>query len=661
MRVGEKKMRKKSAQPTNLDWLRSIVSSLGELNLESVDPALWNAFVAAGDAVVASCISSASNETLSSAVGPDGIPAGFLRCRGECQRILRICSAHFRKDTSKTSGYRSTCKECQRQPGSAGLRMHLKRESLERSEPMPEKKKLRSSLPSPPEITHVNNVSAAGPIGVEQIPGMTAEHIEEKSEQIGESLEMSEKLVIEEDLEKVEVVPEGGSVGMPADEVVLPGSKASQGSNSSDCEEEVDLLTNVYFRSSKCPWKVHPIKGDGLCLFRSVWGWLHLEEHRLKKLSRRYRNLNGFVSAVAGWAIELLEEKKVRSARELTDISRSGRPQRASQLDSEENKCIAVWKTIRSNPRELQTLWSNDAIDYAWDALRRGEPWIWVDVMEFAEAGILVVKQSHPEPEDRVKARRPFACDILTVLRTAKDDVEHYDLLVATANNFQLHVDGFQVFRGEFPVKDSTVDMLKRNHLENPQLSEVIFNNGDAGGSVNDGRRLQLPFLKLADVPEAVELQELVVAEMLKRFPHRRPSDLVMLVSESGCQPQREHSDYTRPKLLRVGGNDDRMPLACIIALQDGTTIDVWPGSIRWAEKKETENDSSTFNESLVPLKVALNRGDVLFFRGDLVHAGAASTLFNIRLHIYLDVDDVPRSANYTFYMHEDACVLPRV
>ena len=327
--------------------------------------------------------------------------------------------------------------------------MHLKRESLERSEPMSEKK-LRSSVPSPPEMMHVTNVSGAASIAVEQIP----ERIEEKLEHIVvESLVLMDQpgnLATEKDLEKAEDVPEGGSAGISADEVVLPGSKASQGNDCSDCEEEVDLLKNVYFSSSKCPWKLHPIEGDGLCLFRSVWEWLHLEQYRLKKLSRRYRNFNGFVSAVAGWAIDLLEEKKAQSARELTDSSRSGRPQRASQLDSEENKCIAVWKKIRSNPHELQTLWSNDAIDYAWDALRRGEPWIWVDVMEFAQADILVVKQSHPEPEDRVKARRPFACDILTVLRTAEDDVEHYDLLVATAaNSFQLHKDGFQVFRGE--------------------------------------------------------------------------------------------------------------------------------------------------------------------------------------------------------------------
>ena len=654
-------MRKKRAQApdeapegaqSNLDRIRSIVSSLSELNLESVDPALWNAFVAAGDAVVASCIASASDETLSSTVGPDGIPVGFLRCRGDCQRILRISDANFRKDKSKTLGYRSTCKECQRQPGSAGLRMHLKRELLEQSEPMLEKK-LRSSVPSPPEMMHVTNVSGAASIAVEQIP----ERIEEKLEHIVvESLVLMDQpgnLATEKDLEKAEDVPEGGSAGISADEVVLPGSKASQGNDCSDCEEEVDLLKNVYFSSSKCPWKLHPIEGDGLCLFRSVWEWLHLEQYRLKKLSRRYRNFNGFVSAVAGWAIDLLEEKKAQSARELTDSSRSGRPQRASQLDSEENKCIAVWKKIRSNPHELQTLWSNDAIDYAWDALRRGEPWIWVDVMEFAQADILVVKQSHPEPEDRVKARRPFACDILTVLRTTEDEVEHYDLLVATANNFKLHKDGFQVFRGDFPVKESTVDTLKRVHLETPQLAEEIFNNDDAGRSVNDGRRLQFPFSKLVDVPEAVELQELVAAEMLKRFPHRRPNDLVMLVSESDCQSQREHSDYSRANLLRVGQDDERMPLACIIALQDGTTIDVWPGSIRWAD--------SSFSKSFVPLKVTLNQGDVLLFRGDLVHAGAASTLFNIRLHIYLDVDGVSRSANYTFYMHEDACVLPRV
>jgi hypothetical protein len=43
-------------------------------------------------------------------------------------------------------------------------------------------------------------------------------------------------------------------------------------------------------------------------------------------------------------------------------------------------------------------------------------------------------------------------------------------------------------------------------------------------------------------------------------------------------------------------------------------------------------------------MQVKLNKGDVLVFRGDLVHGGAAcGEVENVRIHAYLDVEGAER------------------
>jgi hypothetical protein len=76
------------------------------------------------------------------------------------------------------------------------------------------------------------------------------------------------------------------------------------------------------------------------------------------------------------------------------------------------------------------------------------------------------------------------------------------------------------------------------------------------------------------------------------------------------------------------------VPLALlIVALADGTVFDVWHGAIRF-------DSSRVFKH----LQIKLGRGDVLIFRGDLVHGGAAvGELDNVRIHAYLDVIGMER------------------
>jgi len=50
-------------------------------------------------------------------------------------------------------------------------------------------------------------------------------------------------------------------------------------------------------------------------------------------------------------------------------------------------------------------------------------------------------------------------------------------------------------------------------------------------------------------------------------------------------------------------------------------------------------------------MRLTLNAGDMLIFRGDLVHGGAAFDKLNVRVHFYLDVPGEERTSNTTNYM----------
>jgi ectoine hydroxylase-related dioxygenase (phytanoyl-CoA dioxygenase family) len=61
--------------------------------------------------------------------------------------------------------------------------------------------------------------------------------------------------------------------------------------------------------------------------------------------------------------------------------------------------------------------------------------------------------------------------------------------------------------------------------------------------------------------------------------------------------------------------------------LFSGTLFDVWPGAIRFDTSRKFKH-----------LQIKLQAGDVLIFRGDLVHGGAAVHEANVRIHAYMEV-----------------------
>ena len=141
-------------------------------------------------------------------------------------------------------------------------------------------------------------------------------------------------------------------------------------------------------------------------------------------------------------------------------------------------------------------------------------------------------------------------------------------------------------------------------------------------------------------------------------LPRHKVSSMVALLSKLFCKAQLAHTDFSPDTLSNVLLDDDKMPLASLVVLMDGTVFDVWPGAIRFDK-----------NRDFKPMHLKLRAGDVLIFRGDLVHAGAAvGAVENVRFHAYLDVEGVVRpkhkegdmEVEETYFMCDEKNILKR-
>lgn len=115
--------------------------------------------------------------------------------------------------------------------------------------------------------------------------------------------------------------------------------------------------------------------------------------------------------------------------------------------------------------------------------------------------------------------------------------------------------------------------------------------------------------------------------------------DWQILISKEGCKRQPSHTDY-EPDGGVLEVPDREVPLAAVLALEDRTNLVVWPNFINY--------DFDGFDQDKGEL-AEFNAGDLLIFRGDLVHAGAEyPDRENVRLHCFVDHKDVDRRNNRT-------------
>jgi hypothetical protein len=224
-------------------------------------------------------------------------------------------------------------------------------------------------------------------------------------------------------------------------------------------------------------------------------------------------------------------------------------------------------------------------------------------------------------------------------------------------DSFTLHEDGFQVVPGMMSdcVSQELIDLCKTRCKE---VGEVVFNNSRKVNSrQNDKNRMQLSVDKI-DGAAMARFKQVLTERLSGVLPQHKVSSMVTLLSKLFCKAQLAHTDFSPKTLLDVLLDDNKMPLACLVVLMDGTVFDVWPGAIRFDK-----------NRDFKPMHLKLREGDVLIFRGDLVHAGAAvGAVENVRFHAYLDVEGVVRpkhkegdmEVEETYFMCDEKNILKR-
>lgn len=157
-------------------------------------------------------------------------------------------------------------------------------------------------------------------------------------------------------------------------------------------------------------------------------------------------------------------------------------------------------------------------------------------------------------------------------------------------------------------------------HLSDSDLTRLRdYAQKHAGPIFNpDKRRLQAALRRDSSLVRRL----LDVLEKAGQMEGRSLGSVVVLMSQENCKQQTWHTDYD----VETVSNVRVKPLGVLLALQDNTFFEEYP------DKKHT-----------------LHAGDVLMFEGDVVHAGAAYERENVRVHAYVDSNEIKRLPNKTY------------
>ncbi|KAK1943106.1 hypothetical protein P3T76_005743 [Phytophthora citrophthora] len=120
-----------------------------------------------------------------------------------------------------------------------------------------------------------------------------------------------------------------------------------------------------------------------------------------------------------------------------------------------------------------------------------------------------------------------------------------------------------------------------------------------------------------------------------------------------GGRDQGIHHDYPTFETAKALMTTNLVQASVIVALMDDTRLHVYP---RYFGSQIERSARRTLN---------LEKGDVIFFRGGLAHAGAVYRSLNVRLHCYVCIDEVPQEPDTTeavvFHMsHCNRCLTSR-
>lgn len=199
-----------------------------------------------------------------------------------------------------------------------------------------------------------------------------------------------------------------------------------------------------------------------------------------------------------------------------------------------------------------------------------------------------------------------------------------------------LHSNGYIHIKNAVNVTDKDISF----YIEKSKWSARIFNDNEF--SPDDKLRKQRRIN--TENPTCKHFKDMTKL-LQKKFPLHNFNEAVIIKSLAGCGRQAAHCDYVESHDI-VTCPDNMIPLGVLGSIEKGSKIVVWPKShmLMYGLNNDLENDNKIeFKEiNLLP-------GDILVFRGDLVHAGAAYEKDNMRVHIYGDSPNVKRDPNSTW------------
>jgi len=116
-----------------------------------------------------------------------------------------------------------------------------------------------------------------------------------------------------------------------------------------------------------------------------------------------------------------------------------------------------------------------------------------------------------------------------------------------------------------------------------------------------------------------------------------------VLRSKAECKAQLMLVDNARPREMH---GTDVPKLSMLMAVEDGTKVEMFPGSHRYLPGAS----GGCLTQPIQCRSVVLNAGDIIIFRQDVVHRGAASSGLCHRWHWYADIGREV-SKKLTFYV----------
>mgnify|MGYP000857978627 CR=1 FL=1 len=192
-----------------------------------------------------------------------------------------------------------------------------------------------------------------------------------------------------------------------------------------------------------------------------------------------------------------------------------------------------------------------------------------------------------------------------------------------------LYLEGYQVFRGAVR---PTKGLLERAGKAHSRALPIFNDNADFK---TDLLRRQTPIELdvVRELPGFADLEARVLAP--------GPREWNALISLPGCQRQAAHADYDN--IGTVSATNPLVAHGCLVAIESGTRLDVWPGAHHFVHEPGTP-----VKYPISRLTLELDVGDVVVFRCDCIHAGSAYSKANVRLHCYCDTEEMLHAKNRT-------------